>query len=408
MSMRFVRTAALAAIILGTTAALSRQATSPEFTVHEWGTFTSVAGADGRAIDWLPLGGPTDLPCFVRHIDPVNVLSKVVPGVEAGKPLTYETARANLWGKVRMETPVIYFYAPQAITARVNVLFPHGLITEFYPTPSETRTSLTTTTLNDERLIHSVRWNVSVSPSNPTLYPNGGGESHYYAARETDATPIRVGVESEKFIFYRGVANFRVPIQTKVLANGDIEVWNLLDEGPMPAVILFENRGGKVGFRAAGAVSRSATLSPPSLAASVPAMRAELRKELVRAGLYEKEADAMLATWRDSWFEEGSRVFYVLPPRAVEMLLPLTIQPGPDRAARVFVGRQELIDDRTLSTVKNALLSNDEAALAPYNRFLSPITDRIAAGSDARTNDRISAAARVAFNRYTTQLKVCQ
>ena len=34
-------------------------------TVHEWGTFTSVAGRNGKAIEWRPAGGPTDLPCFV-------------------------------------------------------------------------------------------------------------------------------------------------------------------------------------------------------------------------------------------------------------------------------------------------------------------------------------------------------
>ena len=27
---------------------------------HEWGTFTSVAGEDGRAVQWLPLEGPVD------------------------------------------------------------------------------------------------------------------------------------------------------------------------------------------------------------------------------------------------------------------------------------------------------------------------------------------------------------
>ena len=36
-------------------------------TVHEWGTFTSIAGEDGRAIEWLALDGPTDLPCFVER-----------------------------------------------------------------------------------------------------------------------------------------------------------------------------------------------------------------------------------------------------------------------------------------------------------------------------------------------------
>src|SRR6266566_2374361 len=37
-------------------------------TVHEWGTFTSIAGDDGRAVEWLPMDGPTDLPCFVDRL----------------------------------------------------------------------------------------------------------------------------------------------------------------------------------------------------------------------------------------------------------------------------------------------------------------------------------------------------
>ena len=44
---------------------LSRSAN--ELTVHEWGTFTSVAGPDGEAVEWLPLTGSTDLPAFVEH-----------------------------------------------------------------------------------------------------------------------------------------------------------------------------------------------------------------------------------------------------------------------------------------------------------------------------------------------------
>src|ERR1039458_10414700 len=38
-----------------------------DLTVHEWGTFTSIAGHDGHAVDWLPLSGPADLPNFVEH-----------------------------------------------------------------------------------------------------------------------------------------------------------------------------------------------------------------------------------------------------------------------------------------------------------------------------------------------------
>ena len=47
-------------------------------TVHEWGTFTSVAGEDGDPVSWAPLSGPSDLPCFVhrlggRNVDAANV-----------------------------------------------------------------------------------------------------------------------------------------------------------------------------------------------------------------------------------------------------------------------------------------------------------------------------------------------
>jgi hypothetical protein len=35
-------------------------------TVHEWGTFTSVAGENGSAMDWDVLGGKDDLSRFVN------------------------------------------------------------------------------------------------------------------------------------------------------------------------------------------------------------------------------------------------------------------------------------------------------------------------------------------------------
>src|SRR5262245_29539267 len=70
-------------------------------TVHEWGTFTSVAGREGTAVEWMPAGGPTDLPCFVN-------LSGAGPKGLAPFAQGGRTNRAT----VRMETPVLYFYAP--------------------------------------------------------------------------------------------------------------------------------------------------------------------------------------------------------------------------------------------------------------------------------------------------------
>jgi hypothetical protein len=40
---------------------------------HEWGTFTSVAGEDGSAVQWAPLSGTPDLPSFVKHLSPRNL-----------------------------------------------------------------------------------------------------------------------------------------------------------------------------------------------------------------------------------------------------------------------------------------------------------------------------------------------
>src|SRR5437773_3321303 len=81
--------------------------------VHEWGTFTSIAGADGVAVDWIPQAGPTDLPCFVER-NRFNI-------------------KGRLSGTVRMETPVLYFYAARDTTVDVNVRFRQGVITEWYP-----------------------------------------------------------------------------------------------------------------------------------------------------------------------------------------------------------------------------------------------------------------------------------
>ena len=116
-------------------------ATSGGLAVHEWGTFTTVAGPDGRAIDWLPLGGPSDLPCFVQHFDNdpyVKTLAVRPAGTSAAAAArvgstTYDAARQQMAARVRMETPVLYFYSDRDTTVRVRVSFHHGLMTEWFP-----------------------------------------------------------------------------------------------------------------------------------------------------------------------------------------------------------------------------------------------------------------------------------
>jgi hypothetical protein len=59
-------------------------------------------------------------------------------------------------------------------------------------------------------------------------------------------------------------------------------------------------------------------------------------------GLFPREAKAMVETWRDSWFGEGTRLFYIVSRNAIDSILPLEIDPIPVDVVRVFVGRLEL------------------------------------------------------------------
>ena len=109
---------AAAVLLLAADIASPRVAEPPphpeDLTVHEWGTFTSVAGEDGSAVEWDALGCKDDLPGFVNDFG-------------------YRGFKWRLRGTVRMETPVMYFYSPREIDAHVKVAFPQGLITEWYP-----------------------------------------------------------------------------------------------------------------------------------------------------------------------------------------------------------------------------------------------------------------------------------
>ncbi len=390
--------------VISIAAAHSRSPHPDASIVHEWGTFTTVAGLDGRAIDWVPFGGPTDLPCFVEHLgrDPVT---KYV--ASNGQVQVYD-GRSSLRAKVRMETPVLYFYGPRS-SVNVRVRFPHGVMTEWYPTARLTNPAGVLGTLADAKQSSVIEWNnVSVGEPESTRLPGGEGESHYYAARKTDASVVRVGDQAEKFLFYRGIANFDVPIATTPQANGHILVSNLSSQ-VIPAVVLLDVRGNTLGYRVVRDVRGEVSLPAPELTASLADLRSELEKTLVGAGLYAKEASAMVDTWSDSWFEDGTRVFYIVPPHVVDATLPLDIRPTPASVSRVFVGRMEILTARMERDVQAAISRNDAAALERYGRFLGPITERLLAKeTDAAAKTRIQSTAGQTFNAFIARVGSCK
>ena len=330
--------------------------------VHEWGTFSTFSGSDGKNLEFQPYDN--DLPEFVHGYLPHN--SKEGPH----------------GGSISLETPVLYFYSDLQLTASVRVDFPKGMLTEWYP--------------HAERTDRTLDWRgIEVLAGEEPKLPKEEAKSRYYAARETDAAPLRVtppedkraGVELEKFLFYRGVGTFDMPLRVRALGDGRFTAsWN--GDGPWGGLILVQVRDGKVRFkpfnldRGPGGATR-ADVRVPDRDASEEELSAAMVRLLTEKGLYEKEARAMVKTWKSAWFgEEGTRVLYVLPDRLTDELLPLRVEPKPDALLRVLVGRHDVLTperekqiDADAATLKKDLAFETpeqraaEAELAKLGRY---------------------------------------
>lgn len=352
-------------LTLGLALAGNAQKQETDLVAHEWGTFTSIAGNAGTAVQWYPWSVPSDLPQFVEHFQSRNF-------------------KVNLSGTIRMETPVLYFYAPTEAQVSVGVRFSKGLITEWYPhatrfTPTGDANKVTFIR-GDEG--GSVTWDaVAIRPGDESPLPRETKESRYYAARATAAAPVTVsspaGAQHEKFLFYRGVSSEESPLGALTVGNGDVQVEN--QSGlPVAMLMVFDRRGETAGFRSVRNVEAATTLAAPALDGTVEAASEEMLAALMDDGLYPDEARAMLETWKDSWFEEGTRLLYIVPRAFVEQVLPLTITPAPASVTRVFVGRLEVVSPRTQTAIETALATGDEPTLAKYNRFLQPMLEILA------------------------------
>lgn len=337
----------LVAGVLGC-AAFPSQSQASGLSVHEWGTFTSVQGSDGKTLTWTPLSS-SRLPRFVYDWRS--------PGEGREKcPWLADEGKGSIPALARLETPVVYFYTDEPKEVDVSVRFPKGLITEWFPQASLVGPSAQHGVPNDESRIE---WShVQLLPGSKEVLPADSSGSHYFTARNTDAaiihTPSLKGHgdgEFEKFLFYRGVANFASPLQVSMKSESAL---TLVNDGASPIAHLFV-------LRVTGAQAQLVTLEQLrpgqeqtvllgnadncEAVASVSANLVKaMRHSLEQTGLYPREAEAMINTWGDSWFKEtGVRVLYVLSPEWTEHTLPMELNPKPGELVRAMVGRSEVI-----------------------------------------------------------------
>jgi hypothetical protein len=325
-----------------------------------------------------------------------------------------------------METPVMYFYTDRPREVDVRVDFPQGLLTEFYPPVREmgpdygkgmgeprvapanpegpaTRPAGAAQPKADGSFLDWGRVRILPRPgaAEAKLVPQLKTPGAYGFARETDSAQVEFtdadGTRhGEKFLFYRGLGNFSLPV-TLTAQGGD--QFALHNSGPAPVPVAFlvhidARPDGRARFARFEQIDGKRDMALPPAEGSVADLGEEIVRALVAQGLYEKEARAMLATWKASWLgDPGTRVLYVVPRPVTDQLLPLQVSPAPDAVTRVLVGRIDVLTPELESRLAammaatadkaqdpagaGALSDDDVRALNSLGRFLSPALDRV-------------------------------
>lgn len=372
---REICTAVALALALGSSRAREVNAPDP-IVAHEWGTITTRHAPDGTPMGRLNRIDSSDaLPSFVHRYEPAQTAnnpekSLVKTSLVPGRPDV----------TMRLETPVIYFYPPRGGTQPafdVTVRFRGGVVNEFYPDAEASvavdvervqmkmNAGLLPPTWDGEVLdnyvVGRLLWR-DVHLATSTSLPSTS--SHVWLApRSVHATDvISHAGEGERYLFYRGVAHLDALVQTqlestelRLLAPRRLE-WMHRPSMTIAKLWLVDIRpDGSIAFREhepltidKGASSKELTRLPlPSAGdysvGNVNALRQVMKRALVDAGLFEPEADAMLETWKHSYFQNpGLRLFYLVPDEWLGYFLPLNVS-VPHQLTRVIVGRIDLL-----------------------------------------------------------------
>jgi len=373
----------LATLAAGTLA-VGVNASRDRLVVHEWGTFLAMNGADGVTLDGM-YHEEHALPGFVH--------------ARSRDELRLRTS--NLKG----ETPVIYFYADQPLQVQVEVGFPAGLWTQWYPQADFLGPSLVQQGSLPRARGGRIHWTVQVAPpagKHPPL-PVTGSDALWNYARDVDAAFVsadngaRAGSsrEWERFIFYRGLGEAPLPLDLSAADGGRLGCGSNLPEGLKHIYVLRVERG-KGAYQYLPELKCGDRLDHvmPAMDHAVPVERFaasvsdDLAGRLVESGLYVKEARAMVNTWRASYFTtEGVRALFVLPQAWTDRFIPMTINPPPDELVRVMVGRIELLTperERAAESAISSLASPDQAVreraftlLRDQGRYVEPIVRRV-------------------------------
>lgn len=174
--------------------------------IPEWGTFTSLPDENGAAIRGFNTADEP-VPSFAHRVGHLLRPAVAVRGMSKGVLTCHRDVI------MRRETPVVYFYPPaeKTVTLDLEVEFSGGGMTGFYP---EARAI--TPGLESGRLLPDPRGELEWkglrvggdAPGPETDSPV------WLAPRQVDAASVTTASgETERYLFYRGVANPAAPLR---------------------------------------------------------------------------------------------------------------------------------------------------------------------------------------------------
>ena len=349
-------------------------ASAADLVIHEWGTITSIHAPDGTPATGLNRIDEADvLPSFVHRFEPSTTrqphrLLGKSPRVPGRPDVT-----------MRLETPVIYFHPPPNKSydepIDITVRFRGGVLNEFYP-DAEASIALDTPRVQDKVEAGVIKeWNGDVLNNyvigalqwkglrlhDTVVAPLTTNET-WLAPRAVNSASVFIpsAGEGEQYIFYRGVAYLDALLQTTLtrsqlhLRAPEQLLW--LEAPARISNIWFADirADGVIAFREQAGVTLSKEGAGKELArikrfsagdytdAGAAQLRLSLKRALIAQGLFADEAEAMLNTWKASYFQKaGLRVFYIVPRAWTDYFLPLEFS-VPARVNRVIVGRIDI------------------------------------------------------------------
>lgn len=251
--------------------------------VHEWGVASLAAGADRQL---LGASGPADddLPPFITQLKTLGQA-----------------------GGMTVRQPIVYFYADKPTDFSAHVRFPGGYPICFDP-PAQNWANTT-----DYRTPANgyLGWQGRLDPASKLEMPMVPADHWVAHCRNVDASTLTIGSRAEKYLFYEGVVNLSCPA-TLEIRDGKVVLDRKGWTAPATAVRVRDGKAEVIGD------------SPEAM--------------LTKAGLYEKEAAALLAIWRDHFLKrEGLRLLTLVTGDAYDALLPISICPRPVEMKRVLV-----------------------------------------------------------------------